>query len=405
MTAVPRLARSVSAGIDALPDMVFVSMENWDEVWRRNQFLCKGLAQRFPDARILFVGPPRDVSNCIRRGKLSGLTATATTSVPDLPNIVVTRPLKLLPNSFGLGRAFNDWTARRHVSRVARSVGMTRPLLWLNPHFSVSMVGKMDECAVIYDVTDDWTAFAESPEELRLVTQQDAALCQAADAVIVCSERLLSMKRGLAKNVHLIPNGVDVAHYNSVLDRTAALPSCAAVLERPVLGYTGTVHPSRVNVALLEAIARKFKQGSIVLVGPDHLSPDQRARLDALGNVHRLGPVPYAEVPGYMRAFDVSIVPHCVTPFTESLNPIKLWEYLAAGKPIVSTNVAGFRSYPAHVRIAANADEFLTEVSAALAEDPAKAEERRHEARSHSWDSRIDDVMRVIASCMEKARA
>jgi glycosyltransferase involved in cell wall biosynthesis len=106
-----------------------------------------------------------------------------------------------------------------------------------------------------------------------------------------------------------------------------------------------------------------------------------------------------------MRAFDVCIVPHRVTPFTESLNPIKLWEYLAAGKPIVSTDVAGFRDYPQFVRIASDAPSFLQAVQAALTEDPSLPQARRAEAQHHSWNSRLDAVEQVIsATSLPKSR-
>jgi hypothetical protein len=96
--------------------------------------------------------------------------------------------------------------------------------------------------------------------------------------------------------------------------------------------------------------------------------PDaDRAELTALPNVKLTGPMPYQQLPDYMRAFAVCMVPHLVTPFTESLNPIKLWEYLAAGKPIVSSKVAGFRDYPQWVRLAEGAEEFVREIRAALA--------------------------------------
>jgi teichuronic acid biosynthesis glycosyltransferase TuaH len=104
-----------------------------------------------------------------------------------------------------------------------------------------------------------------------------------------------------------------------------------------------------------------------------------------------------------MRAFDVCITPHRVTPFTESLNPIKLWEYLAAGKPIVSTNVAGFRDYPQFVTIA-DADGFNEAVQTTLHEDPTRAEARRTEARRHSWSARLDAVEAVISDCLNGAR-
>ncbi len=384
-------------------DLLFVSMENWDDVWRRNQFLCKGIAERAPQSKILFVGPPRDFSNSVRRARFTSFKDPGTWTVPGFPNIFVTRPPKLLPNSFAWGRCFNDLLARRHITRVARRIGLRNPALWLNPHYAVSMAGRMGERAVIYDVTDDWTAFAGSQRERRLVKQQDAQLCRVADAVIVCSSRLLSMKRELAGSVHLIPNGVDVGHYRSVLNGTGPLPP-RATWPKPILGYTGTVHPSRVDVLLLASVAQQMKHGSVVLIGPDHLSVADRARLDALGNVYRTGPIPYDQVPDYMRTFDVSIVPHCVTPFTESLNPIKLWEYLAAGKPIVSTQVAGFRDYPEHVYLAGNVAEFLQAISSALTEPSDKAEARRQEARQHSWNSRVEDVLGVIAFCTEKAQ-
>ena len=116
------------------------------------------------------------------------------------------------------------------------------------------------------------------------------------------------------------------------------------------------------------------------------------------------GPISYAEVPETMRAFDVCITPHRVTPFTESLNPIKLWEYLAAGKPIVAAPVAGFRDYPQLVRLASGADAFASAVEAALAEDPAAGEARRFEARRHSWNSRLDEIVEVIDRKKEPSR-
>jgi glycosyltransferase involved in cell wall biosynthesis len=137
----------------------------------------------------------------------------------------------------------------------------------------------------------------------------------------------------------------------------------------------------------------------VVLVGPNHLTPAQRGRL-ALPNVYMTGPVPYREIPGYMSGFDVCITPHLVSAFTESLNPIKLWEYLAAGKPIVSTAVAGFRDFPEHVRIAeaaGGAKGFVAACREALAEPTGSAAARRREAQRHSWEARVDAIEAVIA--------
>jgi glycosyltransferase involved in cell wall biosynthesis len=385
-------------------DVIFVSLENWDEIWRRNQFLCDALAKRYPRSKILFVGPPRDISSSLRRGQFSELGAPGTWKVPAYSNITVTRPLKWLPNSLTACRRLNERLAVRHIQRAARSLGLSSPLLWLNPHHAVSMVGHLGERAVIYDITDDWTQLDQSSHEATLIAAQDTELCRRADAVIVCSQGLLDSKRSLARHLHLIPNGVHTAHYDSVLDRSRPLPPDAVAWPRPVLGYTGTVHDNRVDVELVEKLARRFSTGTVALVGPDFLPAATRTRLDVLGNVRRVPPVPYARIPDYMRAFDVCIVPHRVSPFTESLNPIKLWEYLAAGKPIVSTPVPGFRDYPQHVHLGADVEGFADGIRAALGEDSARSEARRRDAQQHSWDRRVDAVVQVMEAAVARAR-
>ena len=383
-------------------DLIFVSMENWDAVWRRNQFLCAGLSRRDPRRRILFVGLSRDYTHGPRTGDFRCFTQDATYEAPDFPQITITHPPKFLPTTLAWGRRLNDLLFRRHVAGVAKKLGLHRPLLWLNPHSALHMAGRMGECAVVYDITDDWTQLTQRPWLQELTRAQDRALCQKADAVIVCSERLRELKEGLTDSLHLIPNGVDAAHYLSVSDVAQPLPADAAGWRHPILGYTGTVHPDRVDLALVEVLARRLPAATIALVGPNQLDPAMIQRLKALGNVVLTGPKPYARIPDYMRAFDVCITPHLVTPFTESLNPIKLWEYLAAGKPIIATPVAGFRDYPDLVHLASDAEAFVNKLAQALSEDASVAVQRREEARRHSWASRLDAIEAVLA-CIPRA--
>jgi hypothetical protein len=386
-------------------DLIFVSMENWDDVWRRNQFVCAELARRHPEMKLLFVGLARDISNRVRRLKFTddGDAGPEVWSPPKLKNVFVTRPLKYLPNSIAPCRWVNEAMMRRHVARVAKELGLRNPVLWLNPHHAVHMVGRMQERGSIYDITDDWTALAgQGAGEIERIRRQDRRLCAKADAVIVCSEKLRESKKLLAKNLHLIPNGVDASHYLAVLDDQGPLIDAVANWAKPVLGYTGSIHPERVDLGLVEALSAAFKTGTIALVGPDMLQPADKARMAALKNVVMTGAVPYATLPQYMRGFDVCMTPHRMTPFTESLNPIKLWEYLAAGKPIVSTDVAGFRDYPQHVYLARDAEGFVAGAKKALAEDPSRRQARREEARSNSWESRVDAIEGVIAEVVGK---
>jgi glycosyltransferase involved in cell wall biosynthesis len=386
-------------------DLIFVSLENWDDIWRRNQFVCAELAKRYAEMKILFVGLPRNVSNGIRHGRFQGFWEKATYQAPGFPNITVTHPLKLFPDSRPAGRAGNERMFRRHVRAAAASLGMDRPVLWLNPHSAVHMIGQMGEAAVIYDITDDWTALTQSSRLTELICNQDARLCRDADAVIVCSDQLYDMKRSLvqATRLHHIPNGVHAEHYRGVLDKSAPLTPMAREWPRPVMGYTGTIHPDRIDVQLVRKLASAPGVGSVVLIGPNHLRPADLEIL-RLPNVFMPGPIPYAQIPDVMRAFDVCVVPHRITPFTESLNPIKLWEYLAGGKPIVSTDVPGFRDFPHFVSIARSSEQFVAASRKALNDDHELAGAKMAEARKHSWESRVDRIEQVFGNCVQTKR-
>ncbi len=384
----------------ATRDLIFVSLEDWDEVWRRNQFLCSRLANRHPDARILFVGPPRNRLREWRHGRSQEQGDEAVNLAPGFSNITVTHAWEFLPNRFRLGRYFNQFLARRHLRRLASKLGLRAPVLWLNPHDAAHMAGRLGESAVIYDVTDDWSKVSQPRARRQRTIREDERLCRRADAVIVCSEALRQSKVPLGRHVHLVPNGVDASHYAEVPSRTGS--QTAPPWRGRVLGYTGTLHGDRLDVELVRRLASILgNSGSVVLLGPDHLSASERERL-RLPNLFLTGAVPYARLPEYMRHFDACIVPHRVTPFTESLNPIKLWEYLAVGKPIITTPVAGFRDYPGLVYLARSAEEFAGWATVAATENAHLVRQRRAEAARHSWESRCDAVERIINDCLAR---
>jgi teichuronic acid biosynthesis glycosyltransferase TuaH len=380
-------------------DMIFISMENWDEQWRRNQFVCAELARRHPEMKILFLGVPRNVSRSLARFDFHTLLKSPVHHAPGFANITVTRALRVGLERFAWGARLNQAITRRHLARLAAQMGLHRPILWLNPHWAVHLVGTMDESAVIYDITDDWISRDQPPWLAEQVRQQDEALCRKAGAVIVCSQKLFEMKHPLAgERVHLIPNGVDADHYRTVLDSTDPLPPAAAAWPRPVFGYTGTIHADRLDVDLVHSVAKGLTAGTLVFIGPNHLSQQQQRTLTDTGRVVFHDAVPYSEIPQLMRAFDVCIVPHRISPFVESLQPIKLWEYLAAGKPIVATKVAGFRDYPQLVRLAAGPDDFRRQLAAAVSEPDHSASQRQAVARANSWRARVDAVERLLSA-------
>jgi glycosyltransferase involved in cell wall biosynthesis len=375
------------------PDFIFVSLESWDEIWRRNQFLCAAWTKRHPQSKILFVAPPRVLPLALKKRDLGSLRPKLE-AAPGFPNIWVYRPLRLVPSTLPTIRRFNEWHERQQILAVARQIGIESPLLWLNSHFARPMAGQMGERGLIYDITDDWIAFGQSDALRQRITELDTDLCRLADCTIVCSARLFELKKSLAKRLELVPNGVDAAHYARVKSSETAHP-ITRDWKKPVLGYTGSIHPDRVDVGLVAALAQEFSQGTVALVGPDMLPAAQRERLKQFPNLVLSGPLPYSQIPDAMRAFDVCITPHVETDFTQSLNPIKLWEYLAAGKPIVSTDVAGFRDYPELVKIASGAPAFVAACREALQGDDLSVR-RQAIAQNNSWESRLNDVEKIV---------
>ncbi|MBC7785846.1 MAG: glycosyltransferase, partial [Burkholderiales bacterium] len=169
----------------------------------------------------------------------------------------------------------------------------------------------------------------------------------------------------------------------------------------PVFGYTGSVHQDRIDIEIVVELAKAFPAATIALVGPNMLNPESVTRLAAHKNIVLPGPVDFSEVASVMSAFDVCIVPHVVNDFTESLSPLKLYEYLASGLPTVSTPVSGFRDYPGLIHLAADASSFVRACEIALSEPQEMAVRRQEIAKQHSWDARLDEIEAVIDSTLD----
>lgn len=390
-------------------DILFVAMENWDEVWRRDQCLTAEFARRAPNRKIIYEGLPIDISHGLRTLSFRCLWralwgSTTPVSPPGLPNIFLFNPVKWLPSSFPLGQRFNRWVERRQLRRFAQRMGVRRPILWLNPHYALHMVGQMGESLVVYDITDDWTQIKQAAWVQRQTIAEDAELCRRADLLIVVSERLRQLKSALCPSLHVIPNGVYLEQYRGIADNTLVPHPTTIAWRHPVLAYTGTIHEERVDLSLVEAIADAFPEATVVLVGPSFLDTLTERRLKAHPNILLTGPVPFQELPRVMCAFDVCIVPHVLSAFTESLNPIKLYEYLASGLPIVSTPVPGFRDHPQWVRLGRTAHEWAVAIREALAEPRSLRKRRQATTRGHTWGTRMDMIEAALEATQTNRR-
>jgi glycosyltransferase involved in cell wall biosynthesis len=371
-------------------NLLFFSLEEWNQVWRRNQFICSLLHRRHPDMRLLWVSPPVQVSP----GR--SLPELEVQSLSEFPNISLATPLKLLPNT--IGRALNDHALHACVVSAVKQLGWKDFTIWVNDQSVRNIIPLFPGKKIIYDITDDWTETSMPARIRRRADRDDAWLLAHADVVIVCSQRLYQLKSGKCHSLSLIPNGVEAERY---------APACLAQLQKPadmlnfsspVAGYTGTLHEDRLDVELIRAVARIQPDTQFVLVGPDCLKPSVSKSLRELPNLHIMGARAYEELPAYLASFDVCIVPHRVSPFTESLDPLKLYEYCSTGKPIVSTPCAGFRDMNCLISLARGADEFSARIADLIAKPDFEAGALRVAwAAKQSWIDRVERIERLLA--------
>lgn len=320
-----------------MTDLVVISLEVWDEVWRRNQHLVAGLLRSRVIRRVLFVEPAVDTLHEVRSGRrpqrsLTGLRRVQLDGADG--ELWALRLRKFLPR-----RIDPSGDARRadRVAAAARRLGMDRPVLWVNDPGGAELLAATGWPA-LYDITDDWLVADRPDAELTRLRRQEAELFAACREVVVCSPALEHTK-AQQRDVVLVPNAVDLEPYRCLHPRPVDLPT------GPVALYLGTAHRDRVDVDLVVETANALGEdrtgGTVALVGPAPLSKPDLDRLDTAG-VHVLGPRPSHAVPAYLQHADALLVPHVLTEFTASLDPIKAYEYRAARRPVVSTPVPGF---------------------------------------------------------------
>lgn len=369
-------------GCDDLPvtlattdGVVVLSLEPWDDVWRRNQYFAHHLMRRNPDLRMLFVEPPADVFPRVHRALRPG----APQRVPGehAERLWRWHPSKPLPRLAG---PWSDLSMRHQIKDAVAAVGMSSPTLWLNDLQHVGLV-RATGWPTVYDITDDWLVESTVPERVRRRRRrlEAQALARCRD-VVVCSPGLAS-SRGAQRDVVLVPNGVDPELMTTPQVRPSDLPPPGT---GPVALYVGTVHEERFDVELAAELLRAVPDLHLVLVGPDSRGEAARRTLPSTDRLHVLGPRPHEQVPAYLQHADLVVVPHRINEFTESLDPIKAYESLAVGVPTVATDVAGFRGLSEPVRAVERTD-FVSEVRTVLGHPPGRVTALPDEA---TWERR-----------------
>jgi glycosyltransferase involved in cell wall biosynthesis len=296
-------------------------------------------------------------------------------------------PYRRAPGVGWLNRQVGSWAAKRAMTGI-RCRG------WISwfvvPHLG-ALAHKLGEQFCVYYCVDDYAAHPGVDQEV--VTALDRQLAARADQVFVAPASIVDAKKAINPNTEYSPHGVDAELFGRACDPETPVPPIAKRLRRPVIGFFGLV-AEWVDLELIAFMARARPGWSFLLVG--HVAADTSA-LTGVGNVTLVGPQPYASLPGWAKSFDVALIPYRDVRQTRNANPLKLREYLAAGRPVVSTPNSDVERFRDWVKVAQSGPEFLAQVEAALSEDSAeRARARRSAVASLTWTARAQSVLEIV---------
>ncbi|UCD76421.1 MAG: glycosyltransferase [Phycisphaerales bacterium] len=277
------------------------------------------------------------------------------------------------------------------VKSAAGRLGISRPLIWVTCPTAAEAVDALDPQAVVYQRTDRYECY-QGVDAAR-IRNYDTWLKARADLTVFCSTLLFREERRDCRAACYVDHGVDFDRFVSAADQEAPDPDDMATIPHPRIGFIGGIDAHTFDPDLFIDVARRLPEASFVLVGSCSLPPGW-CELD---NVITLGQKRYEDVPRYMSACDVLIMPWNRSRWIEACNPIKLKEYLATGRPIVSTDFPELRRYERTVGIALDADDFANKIQLALRE-PGDPQPGRDRVRRESWASRARAILDELAA-------
>ncbi|MBA3264340.1 MAG: glycosyltransferase [Thermoleophilaceae bacterium] len=373
-------------------DIVCLGFGEWDaELWTNQQHLMARLGRR---NRVLFLESlglrqPRLAGRDLRR--MARRVRRAAAGPRPVDGLHVLSPLVIPLHGRPGIKALNARLLRAQVGRAARQLGLERPLLWSYVPQAEWLVDTLRPSAVVYHCVDDIAA--QKGVQAAAFRTAEARFAARADLVLASAPALAERMRTLTDRVFYAPNVADTERFATALE-DGPTDAALAALARPRIVFTGAVVATKLDLELLEGVARARPGWSIALVGPVGAGDPRTdvSVLERLPNVHLLGSRPYAALPEVLRGADVALVPYAINELTRSVFPMKVYEYLAAGLPVVTTPLPALHG-TAGVQVAADAAATVAAVERALAEDgPAARRERSTAARGHSWEARLDEI-------------
>jgi len=330
-------------------DILCLSHLRWNWVFQRPQHL---LTRAAASRRVFFFEEPIFETDSAARLQLSCPHARVTVATPVVPSGLRGAPLAA--------------AVQRLLDLLIAQQGIDEYLSWYYTPMALQYSRHLTPVATVYDCMDQLSAFAGAPPEMLSLERE---LLSRSDVVFTGGHSLFEAKQRLHPHVYCFPSSVDVSHFMAARTCTVQ-PADQESIPRPRLGYCGVID-ERLDLSLIASLAEARPRWHLVLVGP--VTKVEERLLPSAANIHYLGAKSYESLPGYVAGWDVGLMPFARNEATRYISPTKTPEYLAAGKPVISTSIRDVvRSYgePGFVRIADDLEPFIRAVEECLLEDP-----------------------------------
>lgn len=385
-------------------DILILSTQDWDALPTRKHHWARKLASRgnrvvYVEQQMHLLGWLADIGNQYKRiwSWMNGPQIVSEglwvfTLPIVLPFFQVFRFVNSLNNS--LLAPIIRWALRR--------IGFNINILWAYTPHAASLIGRFGEEFVVYECVDDFTATRGLVRSSTIgALEQD--LLSMVDQVIVTHAGLQEAKSGISRRLDLIPNGADLRHFALAGRQDTVPPKEVSELPKPVIGFHGWIQ-YWIDFDLIAYAAHKRPDWSFALIGP--IEPLARVnKVRGLSNVHFLGKMPYENIPALIAGFDVCINPFVLDRLSDTVSPIKLYEYLASGKPVVSVDMPAAREFADLISIVHTPDEFVAALEDQIFANEKETvihdmEARQKAVTDYSWDARFQQVEDVVMNGM-----
>jgi len=376
--------------------------------WTNRQHIMTRLARTCP---VLYVEPPRypwkqlaKAMLGLRREQQARRWFRRILSPEHRENhLYILALLQYLPTYRRAWRQFNYRLNLPRLRRIVAGWGFQGAVLWIYTPDAVALAGRLGERLLCYDCVDEYAEQPYYQDNFAEIRQDEAELLAKADVVFTTARNLYQRKRQANPNTYLTPNVGDYDHFVRAMAQETPIPLDIASLPQPVIGFVGAVDGYKVDLDLLERLAAWHAEWSIVLIGPSSLAERETdlTRLTRKGNIHLLGPRPYQSLPGYIKAFAACIIPYRINAYTQNCFPIKFFEFLASGKPVVVSNLPELEPYRHLVRMADSPETFGRALEEVLVGDTEEARQARlAEARRNTWEAKVARQLEIVAAAL-----